>query len=338
MIHGSGVLSFTFNINTNYKYMNSLKSRITFLLRTPSSVCLSADSNQITAATADITEEISSASTSTSASASASARSITAISISRPIIHWTVPEFKVGWQDENGNWFDEDGPRNGPPQNFWRQMSDEREYKMDMDALDAVMAMGTNSHNHKEMIEDAVAQLEKRRSVRYPSLSRKMLGRWVPILLSGQRVTYDDRPTNDNNMDDILAPFVLEIHRTNGRLYGPKNHYGIFDKKLSCGEELTFNVLNGMSGDCSCCGSEEGGELIISSASIVADDNNEPMLFANLLDNIPLYYGGITYVTDYIMIQRRGQEIGEIDFWLRADDSYLGVTDPNVGMGEIKVE
>ncbi len=245
------------------------------------------------------------------------------VSISRPLIHWTVPGFKVGWQDENGNWFDEDGPRNGPPQNYWRQMSDEREYKMDMDALDSVMGECSSDIDIGIDIEETVAKLEKRRSVRYPSLSRKVLGRWVPILLCGERVALNSSEPADNK-GDIEAPFVVEICRSNGRLYGPKNYYGIFDKKLSCGEDLTFKVMMGE------------GESIISSTNTVAGNSNELMVLKMLPNNKPLYYGGITYITDYIMIQR-GQG-GDINFCLRADDSYLGVIDPNVGMGEIKVE
>jgi len=35
--------------------------------------------------------------------------------------------------------------------------------------------------------------------------------------------------------------------------------------------------------------------------------------------------GGITYVSDYVLIQRNDE--GAVDFWLRCDDSYLGLND-----------
>jgi len=102
------------------------------------------------------------------------------VTVSKPGIHWTVPGFKTGWKDDNGNWFDKDGPRNGPPLNYWRQRADEREYDQAMGAIDAVLS--------ECEIESEVSQLEKRSSVRKPSLSRKMLGRWAPLLLSSRRI------------------------------------------------------------------------------------------------------------------------------------------------------
>jgi len=303
IIHATRVLSFSLNqpqarSNVALPIINpsmGIINRVPSLLSLSSGVTQNSDSTK-------------SETSSTNATADS-----TRISISRPKIHWTVPGFKFGWQDDNGDWFDEDGARNGPPLNYWRQKSDEREYHGDMGALETVMA--------EFDIEETVTNLEKRRSVRYPSLSRKALGRWVPILLSGERVTFNDEPADSNG--DIQAPFVLEIYRTNGRLYGPKNFYGIFDKKISSGEELTFTVLG-------------KDESIVSSTNTIADNNNEPIVLTKVLDDKPLQYGGITYITDYIMIQR--SEGGGIDFWLRADESYLGVFDSNVGMGEVKVE
>lgn len=237
------------------------------------------------------------------------------VSIKRPAIHWTVPGFKVGWQDENGDWFDEDGPRNGPPQNYWRQMSDEREYNRDMESANMALAQYD--------IDETVANLEKRRSIRRPSLHRKMLGRWAPILMSGDRVAFNDKPTD--NESNIEVPYTIEISRTNGRKYGPKNYYGIFDLKISVGEELTVKVVGG-----------GGHDVTIHESMTVADDANEPVLLGTLNDNKSLYLGGITYLTDYIMIQRDPD--GKIDLWVRADESYLGVKDSSVAIGEIKVE
>lgn len=141
------------------------------------------------------------------------------ISISKPEIHWTVPGFKVGWQDEDGNWFDEDGPRNGPPLNYWRQASDERAYNEVMDVVDAVMT-GYD-------IDSKVAKLERKNSARKPSLSRKILGQWAPLLLSNQRIAYNDKPLDYEGR--IEVPFTIEISRSNGRKFGPKvNAFHVF--------------------------------------------------------------------------------------------------------------
>lgn len=219
------------------------------------------------------------------------------VSISRPAIHWTVPGYKVGYRDDKGDWYDEDGPRNGPPQNYWRQMSDEREYKRDMDGFNAVLTAFD--------VENVVKNIEKMNSARYPSLSRKLLGTWAPIMSAGKYVAFDDQPIDDTA--EIEVPYTINIFRANGRRLGPKNHYGVFDLKLEQGEELVVKVSS----------------TPASRYNTNADEVNEPLLLGMIEETTPLYLGTITYVTDYIMIQRNAE--GAISFWLRADNSYLGV-------------
>mmetsp|Transcript_17668 Transcript_17668/g.25796 ORF Transcript_17668/g.25796 Transcript_17668/m.25796 type:complete len:301 (+) Transcript_17668:88-990(+) len=228
--------------------------------------------------------------------------SLPRIAVQRPVIHWTVPGYKVGWQDEEGRWFDEDGLRNGPPQNYWRQASDEREYKCDMNAVSSVLS----EYN----VEETIDALEKKNGSRKPSLSRKILGTWAPLLHCGECMAYNDKPLNDEG--DIEVPVTINIHRTNGRKFAPKNHFGLFDLKLEDGEELT--VWTTTDTETALC------------ATILADEKNEPNVLG-MVDNVdldmPLTLGGITYISDYIMIQR--DEEGDIDLWMRCDDSYLGV-------------
>mmetsp|Transcript_30306 Transcript_30306/g.54879 ORF Transcript_30306/g.54879 Transcript_30306/m.54879 type:complete len:294 (-) Transcript_30306:76-957(-) len=221
------------------------------------------------------------------------------VSVSKPVIHWTVPGFKVGWQDDEGNWFDEDGPRNGPPMNYWRQRSDEREYNGCMDVVDAVLA--------EYDIESKVASLEKKSSVRKPSLTRKLLGQWAPLLLSGKRMSYNNKPSDDGG--EVEVPFMVDIFRSNGRRFAPKNHYGVFDLLLENGEELTVLTT--------------GGDHDSIHTQIIADEANEPVEIGSVGQE-QLQFGGITYVSDYVMIQRSPD--GAIDFFLRADLSYLGAT------------
>eukprot|EP00585_Thalassiosira_rotula_P002011 CAMPEP_0196143110 /NCGR_PEP_ID=MMETSP0910-20130528/12629_1 /TAXON_ID=49265 /ORGANISM="Thalassiosira rotula, Strain GSO102" /LENGTH=341 /DNA_ID=CAMNT_0041404503 /DNA_START=87 /DNA_END=1112 /DNA_ORIENTATION=- len=244
------------------------------------------------------------------------------VSISKPPIHWTVPNFKVGYQDPiTGQWFDEDGPRNGPPQNYWRQSADEREYNDDMSVVDAVLSSFD--------IESKVQHLEHRCSVRRPSLSRKMLGVWAPIMLGGDCMAYDDRPFDDGGMIEI--PFLVEIRRSQGRRFGPKNHYGIFDLKLQSGEDLAVVTTNTNTGE----GDDDDGSSMMISAKIKADEKNEPMDLGKVMGREEggadadtahprLQFGGITYLSDYAMVQRRPD--GAIDFFLRVDRNYLGAT------------
>mmetsp|Transcript_25067 Transcript_25067/g.47948 ORF Transcript_25067/g.47948 Transcript_25067/m.47948 type:complete len:347 (+) Transcript_25067:368-1408(+) len=261
---------------------------------------------------------------------SSTTTNINRVSISKPPIHWTVPNFKVGYQDPiTGKWFDEDGPRNGPPQNYWRQSADEREYNDDMAAADAVLSSFD--------IESKVQLLEHRCSVRRPSLSRKMLGVWAPLMLGGSCMAYNDRPSDDGGMVEV--PFLVEIRRRGGRRFGPKNHYGIFDLKLERGEELavvvtttTMNTDTDTGGDDD---DDEGSSMMIS-ANIKADEKNEPVDLGKVIgredggadadttDHPQLLVGGITYLSDYAMVQRR--QDGTIDFFLRVDRNYLGAT------------
>jgi len=221
------------------------------------------------------------------------------ISIQRPAIHWTVPGYKVGWQDREGNWFDADGPRNGPPQNYWRQSIDEGEYNREMAVVDAVLT--------EFDIESTVKSIEERSSTRLPSLSRKFLGTWAPLLLSGKSVRYNDKPADNEGQMEV--PFTIDIYRTNGRKFAPKNHYGLFDLRLSNGEELTISTT--------------GGDDSFS-AFTTADESNDPKPLG-MKGEYPLQFGGITSISDYVMIQRTPE--GAIDVFLRVDDSYLGVSE-----------
>ena len=193
-------------------------------------------------------------------------------------------------------------------------MSDENEFNRDMDAVNNIMI------NYD--VEETIIKLEKRRSVRTPSLHRKILGKWIPVLWRGELLAMNDKPVDNDGGFEV--PYMVEVFRTGGRKYGPKNHYGIFDLKLSNGENLTVRIIDGDEEDVVC-------------TNVVASDSNEPVLLGTLgKDDRSIYLGGITYVTDYILIQR--DKDGKIDLWVRADDTHLGVKDSNVAIGEIKVE
>lgn len=214
--------------------------------------------------------------------------------ISLPAIHWTVPGYKVGWRDNDGNWFDEDGPRNGPPLNYWRQAADEREYKIDIDAVNSVL-----SNSSPEIIEEIVKTLEHRCGMRRPWLSRRLLGSWVPLLRCGVCVAKKNIET-----EEIEAPFTVDVFRTDGRKIAPKTPYGQFYSALEVGEDITV----------------ETSSLLSETFSV--RDNNEPVSLG-MLDDMPFCLGNISYITDYVLIQRNPE--GAIDFWLRCDDSYQGV-------------
>lgn len=257
-------------------------------------------------------------------SMSASTEDIGAISIKKPAIHWTVPGFKVGYQDEEGNWYDCDGPRNGPPLNYWRQRSDEGAYKQDMDLVDAVLHMSTSQVDKKtsDKVYSLVKTLESRSGINKIAFSRKILGTWAPMIQSNRCVIKrKDSKFNDNlssgssKIDEIMeVPYTIDIFRTRGRRLGPKNHYGVFDLKLEQGEDLNIQIQTSRSSTSTCS---------IHKFSTVVDGTNEST-FLGIVNDTPLYYGTIIYITDYLLIQRDVEDT--ITIWLRMDESYLGVS------------
>jgi hypothetical protein len=144
--------------------------------------------------------------------------------ISMPSIQYTVPGMKRGWKNcDTGIWMDEDGPRNGPPQNYWRQQSDEKLYRDSMQLIQdllqlnqfrrsfqgiisntaaAAAASSSSSSSSKDtttadnierndiifndLINGLVQPLEKSNSVRRPFLNRLILGDWAPIVRDGK--------------------------------------------------------------------------------------------------------------------------------------------------------
>jgi len=216
------------------------------------------------------------------------------ITIGKPPIHWTVPNLKVGWKDEDGNWFDEDGPRNGPPQNYWRQSMDNREYSKDMDVVNKALL--------NIDITDAIKTIEKRNSVRKPSKNRLLLGKWAPIVRCGVNVALSNKSFDE--CVEIELPMTVDIFRTAGRKFVTVKVYGVFDARLDEGEELSIQTSDG-----------------VIDKKIQANASNE-LIKLGTIGGRPFRIGGITYLSDYLLILRGPDE--EIDLWLRCDDAYLG--------------
>jgi len=221
-----------------------------------------------------------------------------------PPIHWTVPGMNLGYRDKSGQWHDKDGLRKGPPQNYWRQASDEREYKKDMDVVDAALL---NKHPD---LEAAVEVAEKSFGARFPLLSRKLLGTWAPVLHAGEKVVdvVDGSPDDCEEGATIECSVIIDIQRAAGPRFAPKTYYGVFYETLDDGEEIRVVSSDGAV-DSSIRVSKENGSKVVGDAP------------AGKLE-APICVGKITYVSDYILVQRR--EDGGLDLWLRVDTSYLG--------------
>jgi len=241
--------------------------------------------------------------------------STTSIAVERPIIHWTVPIQKIGWQDEDtGIWYDEDGPRKGPPQNYWRQNLDQRAYQLDMDLVTQALR-DVSDGGIDTKLDGASKEVEGKNSVRRPSRHRNLLGKWAPIYLAGSKVAIsspnDSKPVDDNDSvgSTIEVPLTIDIFRTAGRKLAPKNHYGVFDASLAEGEEVTMKTSDGAI-DTTVCASEANDPVALGKVTVAGSD-------------CALQLGGVTYVSDYLLVQRN--EEGRLsDIWLRCDDAYLG--------------
>lgn len=247
-------------------------------------------------------KESSAETTSTTETSSASSSSTTQrqppIAVPMPTIQYSVPGMKLGWK-ENGVWMDEDGPRNGPPQNFWRQMSDERIFNSNLDLIKDLLQMNSFDATNDDATNEMITRLEKTNSIRVPTLNRLVLGDWAPIVRGGKLVATAAITTAIDDAEPSAAadvPYRFNTQRTAGPKLAPKTHYGTFDEHLEPGEEITVQELSSSS------------NAVASSGVLEMPSNkNENKLvkgYENAIDG-DLYIGGITYVTRYIMIMRQ---------------------------------
>jgi hypothetical protein len=266
--------------------------------------------------------------------------------ISMPSIHYTVPGMKLGWKNsDTGLWMDEDGPRNGPPQNYWRQQSDEKLYKDSMQLVQDLLQLNqfissqgiissttTDSSSSKnttaadnierndiirnDLINELVQPLEKSNSVRRPFLNRLILGDWAPIVRDGEVIaagkgsssSYSSNTTTSINYNnEINVPYFFHMQRTAGQKLAPKTHYGSFDEHLDAEEEITIQQLVATISPPS-SSSIDGNTIVTTSSGVVkVSSENENRLVEGFFSDNDLCMGGISYVSKYMMIMRREQ-------------------------------
>jgi hypothetical protein len=267
--------------------------------------------------------------------------------ISMPSIQYTVPGMKRGWKNsDTGSWMDEDGPRNGPPQNYWRQQSDEKLYRDSMQLVQDLLqlnqfrrssqgiisnttaAVSSSSCNKDtttadnierndiicyDLINGLVQPLEKSNSVRRPFLNRLILGDWAPIVRDGKVIaagkgSSSSTTTSINYCNEIDVPYCFHIQRTAGQKLAPKTHYGSFDEHLDAEEEIAIQQLVATTSPSS-FSSIDGNTIVTTSSGVVrVSSENENRLVKGFSSDNDLCMGGITYVSKYIMIMRREQQ------------------------------
>ncbi|OEU06513.1 hypothetical protein FRACYDRAFT_254533 [Fragilariopsis cylindrus CCMP1102] len=263
--------------------------------------------------------------------------------MSMPSIHYTVPGIKRGWKNlDTGVWMDVDGPRNGPPQNYWRQQSDEKLYKDSMQLVQELLQLNQNN----DLIDGLVQPFEFENSIRRPFLNRLILGDWAPIVRNGEVIADNGKGSSSSSTstttsivysNEITVPYCFQIQRTAGQKLAPKTHYGTFDQHLEPEEEITIQQLVAVAvadtttttttespSSSSPSSSIDGSNTIVTTASgvVKVSSDNEHRLVKGF-DGLCM--GGITYISKYIMIMRREDKNDSnaggplIEIWMRVD-------------------
>ena len=267
--------------------------------------------------------------------------------VSMPKIQYTVPGMKIGWKDSTtGLWMDEEGVRNGPPQNYWRQQSDEKLYNDSIEFIQNIILQQEHPNNNDDdddetttnffdkndvMVNELVRPFEKKNSIRRPFLSRSILGTWVPIVHSSDDKTTaitkivassisstDDDNDDSNNTDSqrpqIAIPYQFQIERTAGRKLGPKTPYGQLDEHLAPDEEITIQAVSSSSS------SSSSSSFSTDPVQVSVENISKEVTFTTTNDHdetLPpsrFSMGGITYVSKYIMIMRHKNNADDLDF------------------------
>jgi tetratricopeptide (TPR) repeat protein len=210
-----------------------------------------------------------------------------------PPVKFTVRQSNLGWRgrEERGEdaskWYDAEGERQGPPQNYWRQRMDERKHEASIQAVLQLL-----EENGPE--ESATKELEYRMGITRPELNRQLLGRWAPLMTRGRVVarracSSPEPPSEDATsgpIHELLVPWTLTVTRAGDRRT-VEHRYGTFDAHLEEGEELSFVVARGNAGSQLC-------QFSVAAAA----DARVPM------EGAPFAFGGISFLNEYLLVQR----------------------------------
>ena len=225
-----------------------------------------------------------------------------AIAVRRPPVRYTVPIQNLGWRgrpergEDPAKWYDAQGVREGPPRNYWRQSLDERTHRAEMRVIDVLVGGGSGDE-----LREACEELEYRMGIKAPQRHRKLLGPWAPLATSGARIA------TAGDGGGLRAP-ALVIVRRDGAARTYENRYGEFDANLDAGEAVAFELR-----DCE-------GRTAVTVEAAAADNERRLVVGADAAEWSA--DGSITYLSDYLLIQRRDRDDGETprDVWVRVVD------------------
>ena len=249
------------------------------------------------------------------------------IVVDLPVCQYLTPEKRRGWRgsstpegeargEDPNKWYDAIGVRNGPPNNFWRQASDEKVHTGCMDVI-----LGLLENGSLATVVPGIEALEYRMGIATPLLHYKLLGTWAPIFVRGECVaTAVVRPEGPQLLSCVMAaaeqlvvPATLNVARV-----GPRrtktNGYGTTDQHLDPGEEIVLSLA----------GSDSTSEARIPARSVNARE--EVVWQSNAQDaplpggSVPL--GQVSLLNDYLLVQRDASGV-LADVWMRCDKQPL---------------
>ena len=214
-------------------------------------------------------------------------------------VHGADPEprlARAAERDEDpAKWYDAQGVREGPPRNYWRQSLDERTHRAEMRVIDLLVGGGSGDE-----LREACEELEYRMGIKAPQRHRKLLGPWAPLATSGARIA------TAGDGGGLRAPALRASAATAPR--GRTRTGGEFDANLDAGEAVAFELR-----DCE-------GRTAVTVEAAAADTERRLVVGADAAQWSA--DGSITYLSDYLLIQRRDRDDGETprDVWVRVVD------------------
>lgn len=213
--------------------------------------------------------------------------------VPRPPVKYTIQQAKRGWRgrgpdfdEDPKSWYDDEGKRNGPPMNYWRQASDERTHRNVMDAVDAIVAgEGANDEN--------LRVLESRMGIKNPMRNRKLLGRWAVLVSNGAVVASRAGESTAQGKGELAVRSVLRVARA-GEKRTMEHRYGTFDEHMYEGEELAFTISS----------AQEAGQSTtsIAGATTVNDRVELPLQMPD--GSGVVHVGGVSLLNDYVLVAR----------------------------------
>ena len=241
--------------------------------------------------------------------------------VQRPAVVYTVSQSKRGWRgreelgEDPSRWYDAEGPRNGPPQNYWRQAMDERLQRTAMRAVDELI----EGDGGEAMAEETLRGLEVRMGIRRPLTNRKLLGRWAYVVSEGRPVAAPAAAAAQ-----LRAPATLEVRREGDRKT-VEHRYGTFDAHMEDGEPLVLTLSGGSGADGDAPTATfklvAGGE---SAQSAECQSSPESAELATMLHELGAaayapFRGTVSLLSDYLLVTR--DEEGALrNVFMRLDD------------------